>query len=127
MRPTEGETVTARRTFEHEDVRRFADATGDRGDHHLDPDDEGRLLVHGLLTASLATEIGGRYNVLARTMTYEFRRPVYTGETVQCAATFTTVERRDDGDWEVAADVEYVREADEAVVLIGAFDGVVRG
>jgi acyl dehydratase len=60
MRPAEGETVTARRTFEHGDVRQFADATGDRGDHHLEADEDGRLLVHGLLTASLATEIGGR-------------------------------------------------------------------
>jgi acyl dehydratase len=60
-------------------------------------------------------------------MTYEFRRPVYTGETVECAATFTTIERRGDGDWEVAADLKYVREDDETVVLTGAFDGVVRG
>lgn len=122
----EGEVVTARRTFDHADVRQFAEATGDRGDHHLEPDDQGRLLVHGLLTASLGTEIGGRYNVLARTMTYRFRRPVYTGETVRCAATFTTVEPRDDG-WEIAADLEYVREADGAVVLTGEFDGIVQG
>lgn len=123
----DGEVVTTRRTFEAEDVRQFAEATGDRGDHHLEPDEEGRLLVHGLLTAALGTEIGGRYNVLARTMTYRFHRPVYTGETVRCAATFTTVEEREAGDgWEVAADLEYVREDDDTVVLTGAFDGVIR-
>lgn len=128
MRPSEGDVVTVTRTFDHSDVRQFAEATGDRGDHHLEEDDEGRLLVHGLLTASLGTEIGGRYNVLARTMTYRFRRPVYTDETVRCAATFTTVEQRDESDgWEVAADLEYVREDDDAVVLTGAFDGVITG
>jgi acyl dehydratase len=122
---TEGDVVTTRRSFDHDDVRQFAEATGDRGDHHLEPDAEGRLLVHGLLTASLATEIGGRYNVLARTMDYQFRRPVYTGETVRCSATFTTVTERADG-WEVEADLEYVREDDETVVLTGGFDGVVK-
>lgn len=128
MRPTEGELVTARRTFERSDVRQFADATKDRGDHHLEQDEEGRLLVHGLLTAALGTEIGGRYSVLARTMTYRFHRPVYTGETVRCDARFTTVEGRESGDgWEVAADLEYVREDDDAVVLTGSFDGVIRG
>lgn len=125
MEPIEGDVVTATRTFDSSDVRQFAEATGDRGDHHLEEDDEGRLLVHGLLTASLGTEIGGRYNVLARTMEYRFRRPVYTGETVRCAARFTTVEARADG-WEVAADLEYVREDDDTVVLTGSFDGVIK-
>ncbi|WP_255149011.1 FAS1-like dehydratase domain-containing protein [Halorarius halobius] len=126
MRPEEGETVTATRTFEKADVEQFAETTGDRGDHHLEADEQGRLLVHGLLTASLATEIGGRYNVLARTMTYEFRRPVYTGETVRCETTFTSVEERD-GDLEVAADLTYVREDDDETVLTGSWDGLIRG
>lgn len=125
MRPAEGETVTATRTFENEDVRAFAEATGDRGEHHVEPDEEGRLLVHGLLTASLATEIGGRYDVLARTMTYAFERPVYTGETVRCEATFTTVDERDDG-LEVAAELAFVRGDDGEVVLTGEWDGVIR-
>ncbi|WP_255195388.1 MaoC/PaaZ C-terminal domain-containing protein [Halorarius litoreus] len=122
---SEGDVVTVTRTFEHRDVRQFAEATGDRGDHHLEADEAGRLLVHGLLTASLAAEVGGRYNVLARTMTYRFRKPVYTGETVRCATQFPTVEPREDG-WEVAAELEYVREDDGAVVLTGSFDGVIR-
>lgn len=125
MELTEGATVTVERTFTAEDVRAFTDVSGDRGDHHLEPDDEGRLLVHGLLTATLATEIGGRYDVLARTMEYQFRRPVYTGETVQCTAEFERVAGREDGRTEVEATVTFTRTDDEAVVLTGSFDGVI--
>lgn len=127
MFPEEGEVVTASRTFEKTDVRQFAEATKDRGDHHLAEGDEGRLLVHGLLTAALGTEIGGRYNILARTMEYEFRQPVRTGETVRCETRFTTVSERDDGHTEVEADLRYVREEDDVVVLTGGFDGVIKG
>lgn len=124
---SEDEVVTSTRTFEKRDVRQFAEATGDRGDHHLEEDAEGRLLVHGLLTASLATEIGGRYNVLARTMEYRFHEPVYAGETVRCETQFVTVEPRDDGGGhEVAAELRFVREDDDAVVLTGSFDGVIK-
>jgi acyl dehydratase len=122
---TEGDVVTVERTFTAEDVRTFTEVSGDRGGHHLEPDEEGRLLVHGLLTATLATEIGGRYDVLARTMEYRFRRPVYTGETVRCRAEFETVERREDGRTEVEADVTFTRTDDETVVLTGEFDGVI--
>lgn len=127
MDPSEGDTVVVERTFTTEDVETFTDVSGDRGDHHLEPDQEGRLLVHGLLTATLATEIGGRYDVLARTMEYRFRRPVYTGETIRCTAEFETVTWREDGRTEVEADVTFVRTDDGAVVLTGAFDGVTAG
>jgi acyl dehydratase len=123
MEPTEGDVVATERTFDVEDVRRFADVTGDEGSHHLEPDAEGRLLVHGLLTASLATEIGGRYDVLSRTMEYRFHEPVYTGETVRCQVEFTTVEHHDRGT-EVAADVTWTREGE--AVLTGGFDGLIR-
>ena len=107
-----GDVVTAERTFTHEDVRTFTELSGDRGDHHLEPDEEGRLLVHGLLTATLATEIGGRFTVLARTMEYEFRRPVYTGQRIRCVAEFTTVAEREDGRTEVAAELTFERVGD---------------
>lgn len=122
---SEGDVVTVERTFTADDVRTFTEVSGDRGDHHLEPDEEGRLLVHGLLTATLATEIGGRYDVLARTMEYQFRRPVYTGETVRCRGEFETVTRRDDGRTEVEATVTFTRVDDGAVVLTGEFDGVI--
>lgn len=122
MDVSEGETVTYERTFTERDVRNFAAVSKDRGEHHLEPDDEGRLLVHGLLTATLPTKIGGDHDVLARTMTFEFRRPVYAGETVRCAVTFTTVDPGEDR-VAVAADVECTRDGEP--VLSGSFDGVV--
>lgn len=30
----------------------FAEMTGDRGKHHIERDEKGRLMVHGLMTAS---------------------------------------------------------------------------
>lgn len=120
-----GHVEVAQRTFTEADVQAFAEVSRDRGDHHLERDDEGRLLVHGLLTATLATEIGGRFTVLARRMSYQFRRPVYAGETIRCETEFTTVEERSDGRTEVVAEATFTRERDGAVVVTGSFDGVV--
>ena len=120
----EGETVTFERTFDHADVERFVAVSEDAGSHHLEPDDEGRLLVHGLLTATLPTRVGGAYDVLASRMEFDFRRPVRTGERVECAVTFTRVERDADRDRRlVEAEFDCVREGE--TVLSGRFEGVV--
>ncbi|MEF8840810.1 MAG: MaoC/PaaZ C-terminal domain-containing protein [Haloarculaceae archaeon] len=94
--PAVGETFTAERTFTTEDVRRFADVTNDTQPIHTEPDEGGRLVVHGLLTASLLTDIGGDLELLARTMEFEFRRPVRTGEYITCTWTVASVEERED-------------------------------
>ncbi|WP_435348139.1 dehydratase [Haloarchaeobius sp. HRN-SO-5] len=95
--PEEGQTDTFTRRFTTEDVRRFTAVSADAGEHHEEPDEGGRLLVHGLLTATLPTKVGGDYDVLAETMAFEFPRPVYTGEEVTCEVTFHTVEEREHG------------------------------
>jgi acyl dehydratase len=94
--PTEGEVHRFERTFTVEDVRRFADVSEDSQPRHTEKDEEGRLMVHGLLTATLPTKIGGDLEVLAKTMEFEFVQPVYTGETVTCVWTNESVEERDD-------------------------------
>ncbi|WP_224268883.1 MaoC/PaaZ C-terminal domain-containing protein [Haloprofundus salinisoli] len=94
--PTPGESYTVERTFTPEEVDRFADLSGDTQPQHTDPDDEGRRMVHGLLTATLPTQIGGEHEVLAHTMEFTFSRPVYTGERVTCRWTYETVEERAD-------------------------------
>jgi hypothetical protein len=38
------------------------------------PDEHGRLMAHGLLTATLPTKIAGDMNFIARQMTFEFHR-----------------------------------------------------
>jgi acyl dehydratase len=86
-----GEVRTYQRSFTVEDVRAFADLTGDRGRHHLLPDEKGRILVHGLLTATIPTKLGGDLDYLAREMFFEFIRPVYVGDSISCEATVTEV------------------------------------
>lgn len=87
MPPAAGDVLTWERSFSVEDVRAFAGLVGDRGRHHLEPDARGRVMVHGLLTASIPTKIGGDLDFLAREMRFEFLRPVWTGERIACRVT----------------------------------------
>jgi 3-hydroxybutyryl-CoA dehydratase len=87
-----GDVLTAERAFTVEDVRAFAAISEDVGAHHVAPDPEGRLLVHGLLVATLPTRIGGSLDYLARQMVFELLRPVFTGDRIRCEATITRVE-----------------------------------
>ena len=73
------------RTFTEDEVRKFAELSGDKGVHHVKPDAQGRLMAHGLLTATLPTKLGGDLNFIARTMEFEFLRPVYAGDALVCA------------------------------------------
>ena len=72
------------RAISEEDVIRFAEISGDRGRHHLERDSEGRLMAHGLLTATLPTKLGGDLNYIAREMHFEFLKAVYAGDTLTC-------------------------------------------
>ncbi|MGE5403951.1 MAG: MaoC family dehydratase N-terminal domain-containing protein [Candidatus Saccharibacteria bacterium] len=91
-----GDVISWERTFTVEDVRLFAQISQDQGIHHMQPDEQGRLLVHGLLAATLPTKIGGQINLLARDMNYSFSRPAYTGDLLHCDVTITRVEQVDD-------------------------------
>jgi 3-hydroxybutyryl-CoA dehydratase len=90
--PVLGQTLTYSRTFTVEDVQAFTRATGDVGRHHVTPDAGGRLMVHGLLTATLPTKIGGDLNYIAREMHFEFIRPVFTGDTITTEVTVAELE-----------------------------------
>lgn len=121
--PTEGAVATVARTFTREDVEAFAALSGDEGTHHVEPDEDGRVLVHGLLLAVLPTQIGGDRDFLARTMAYEFRRPVRTGEEITCEMTTDDVAEREDR-YEVASSTVCRNEAGD-VVMSADFEGVV--
>ena len=121
--PTAGETHTVERTFTTADVRQFAAVSGDTQPRHTEPDEDGRLLVHGLLTATLPTTVGGDLAVLARSMSFEFVRPVYTGQTITCTWTHDDVEEHADR-YELTVDVVCENERDE-VVLTGSLSGLV--
>lgn len=119
----EGRTFTHSRTFTPADVERFVALSGDENPHHRDPDEDGRLVVHGLLTGTLPTKIGGDLEYVARELNYTFHRPVRTGETVSCEMTVTDVETRSDGR-RVRMAYRCRNEADE-IVMSGDCDGVI--
>lgn len=82
------------RLITEEDIRRFSELSGDKGAHHLQPDTQGRLMAHGLLTATLPTKLGGDLDYIARTMRFEFSRPVYSGDLLTCRGTVASVVRQ---------------------------------
>jgi 3-hydroxybutyryl-CoA dehydratase len=88
-----GDTAAWERTFSEEDVRLFARLSGDQGTHHITANEQGRLMVHGLLTATLPTKLGGDMNYIAREMSFEFLRPVFAGETIRCETVITRLEQ----------------------------------
>lgn len=122
---SEGDTLTYARTFTKSEVREFADLSKDTGYHHLVAGDGERLMVHGLLTATLPTKIGGDLNYIARRMEFEFTKPVYTGEEITCEVTAEHVEETD-GRTELEASCVCTNEDDE-VVLTAETAGVIFG
>lgn len=87
-----GDKLSWSRTFTEEDIRVFAKVSGDEGVHHLVPDEQGRLMAHGLLTATLPTKIGGDLNFIARELTFQFHRPVFAGDTIVCEVELVELE-----------------------------------
>jgi 3-hydroxybutyryl-CoA dehydratase len=120
-----GEVISWQRTFTEEDIRLFATLSGDQGVHHLQPDERGRLMAHGLLTATLPTKIGGDINFIARELTFAFHRPVFAGDTITCEVTVTAVEP---GEKYLNLSTDWVcRNQDGKEVMTGRGYGVVRG
>lgn len=117
-----GDIITFERTFTVEDVNLFSKVFGDEGIHHLTPDEQGRLIVQGLLTATLPTKIGGDNNVLARSMSFEFIRPVFTSDTIICEVTIMQFEKHDNRT--ITATFKCINQ-NEKEVLIGSFAGVI--
>lgn len=87
-----GDKLSWARTFTEEDIRLFSTLSGDQGEHHLLPDEHGRLMAHGLLTATLPTKIGGDLNFIARELTFQFHRPVFAGDTIDCEVELVELE-----------------------------------
>jgi 3-hydroxybutyryl-CoA dehydratase len=87
-----GDVISWQRTFSEEDIRAFAELSGDAGEHHLVRDEQGRLMAHGLLTATLPTKIGGDLNFIAREMIFQFQRPVFAGDTISCEVVLIELE-----------------------------------
>lgn len=85
-----GDTFVLERTFTADDVHTFTKVSGDAGLHHVAPDARGRLMLQGLLTATLATQFGGSIDYLASEMTFRFHRPTFAGDTIRCEGLCTS-------------------------------------
>ena len=120
-----GDTVRWTRTFTEEDIRLFVKVSGDEGTHHLIPDEKGRLMAHGLLTATLPTKVGGEMNFIAREMLFRFHRPVFAGDTIECEVTLT--ERDQAEEFINVASTFVCRNQAGKEVLTGHARGVIRG
>lgn len=117
-----GQVLTAQRTILAEDIAAFASLVGDEGRHHVSAD--GPVMAHGLLTASLATRIGGRLDYIARRMNWEFLKPVWEGETITARVTVRALRRTRSGT-ELELGIVIV-DQDGGEVLRGDSTGVVR-
>jgi 3-hydroxybutyryl-CoA dehydratase len=119
-----GDVIHFERTFTKKDVETFTEVSWDEGNHHTTPDVEGRLVIQGLLTATLPTKIGGENNVLARTMDFEFLRPVFTGDTIKCEVTIEKLDQQENHRTSIMATF-FCTNQKEKEVLKGSFAGVI--
>ncbi len=100
MLPKIGDAATRTKTITDDDIRTFAELSGDYNPIHLDDEYAastrfGRRIAHGMLAASLisatlANELPGRGTVYL-SQSLRFVAPVFPGDTVTARVTVTKV------------------------------------
>jgi len=95
-----GDTASLSRKISDDDIRAFANATGDHNPLHLDEEFAtrtrfGRRIAHGMLSASLisaviANELPGEGGIYLG-QTLQFIAPVFPGDTVTARVTVTSI------------------------------------
>lgn len=95
-----GQRATIRRIFTQQDVQAFADLSGDANPLHIDPEYAsrtafGRPIVHGMLTASLLSNLLGEElpgpGTIYLGQSLKFLSPVYVGEEVTVTVEVTHI------------------------------------
>ncbi|MCY1414280.1 MaoC like domain protein [compost metagenome] len=119
-----GDRFTIVRCFSADDIRQFAQVSRDYNPVHCDGSYAELRgfkapIAHGLLTASLVTEIGGQIGWLATGMNFEFKRPVYAGEQITCHWLIVDIDERGHAKAEVS-----VLNAEDVTVLKATTSGV---
>jgi len=94
-----GDRFTVIRCFSEDDIRQFAQISRDYNPVHCDTGYAELCgfkapIAHGLLTASLLTEVGGQIGWLATGMSFNFKRPVYAGEQITCHWLIVDIDER---------------------------------
>ena len=95
-----GDTASLSKTIGDDDIRAFADASGDHNPLHLDEEFAkqtrfGRRIAHGMLSASLisaviANELPGEGSIYLG-QTLQFVAPVFLGDTVTARVTVSSI------------------------------------
>jgi 3-hydroxybutyryl-CoA dehydratase len=123
-----GDSFAVSRTFTEQETLAFAEISRDYNPVHFDPrfakvkNLQGRI-CHGLLVASLLTEIGGQLGWLASGMQFRFKKPVYFGDTITCCLTITELDDRN----RATAEAVFKNQQEEIVIeadLTGILPGV---
>ena len=122
-----GDTFSVERTFTEQDVIQFADISKDYNPVHFNKGFAkakkfDACVSHGLLVGSLVTEIGGQLGWLASGMSFEFKKPVYFGETIRCK--LTIIEINEQG--RAKAIAVFTNEKD-TIILEAVLKGIVPG
>jgi len=122
-----GDSFAVSRTFTEPDTMAFADISRDYNPVHFDHrfakvrNFHGRI-CHGLLVASILTEIGGQIGWLASGMNLRFKKPVYFGDTIGCCFTITELDDRN----RAKAEAVFKNQQDE-IVIEAYLTGVIPG
>ncbi|MBU3914806.1 MaoC family dehydratase [bacterium] len=122
-----GDVFSITREFTEEDTTSFADLTRDYNPVHFDnrfAEVKGlsNRICHGLLVAGMITEIGGQMGCLASEMSFDFKKPVYFGDCIECSLTITEL---NDKGW-ISSRAEYVNQ-NGIIVIEGLLKGIVPG
>ena len=122
-----GDSFRTSRTFTDDDVIRFAQISRDYNPIHFDARfakarNFSAPICHGLLAASLVTEIGGQIGWLASVMNFRFKGPVYVGETITCNWVITAIDLKG----RAKASVTITKE-DDVSVIEAEIGGIVPG
>jgi 3-hydroxybutyryl-CoA dehydratase len=122
-----GDSFRTTRTFTDDDVTLFAQISRDYNPIHFDARfakarNFSTPICHGLLAASLVTEIGGQIGWLASVMNFRFIGPVYVGETITCNWVITAIDQKG----RAKASVTITKE-DGVTVIEAEIGGIVPG
>ena len=112
---TPGQLFTTQRQFTKQDVELFSQLSGDYAEHHQQPNPQGQLMVHGLLTSTLPTSLGKTLNYLVRESFSEYLRPVFTEQEIICHFQITETQPHKRGTW-VRATFECLNPEGKAVM-----------
>ena len=122
-----GDSFRTSRTFTDDDVIRFANISRDYNPVHFDARFAKAKnflapICHGLLAASMITELGGQIGWLASAMNLRFKGPVYVGDRVTCTWLITAI----DPNGRAKASATLVNQ-DGMVVIEAEISGIVPG